>query len=157
MLHGATAFVPCPMPRAPAMVILSDDEVRRVVAAAYELDPSFGLWVEVHATVGCRSCQLRSLEVRDLQSGTAPRLMLPSSKKGRRRRIERRPVPIPPSLARSLRLAAAGRNPHDPLLQPPVCRRQLFEWFKRAAAAAGLDPEVVSIYSLRHSAIVRML
>ena len=137
-------------------VILSDDEVRRVVAAAYELDPSFGLWVEVHATVGCRSCQLRSLEVRDLQSGTAPRLMLPSSKKGRRRRIERRPVPIPPSLARSLRLAAGDRAPHEPLFQLASCTRTHFEWFRRAAAAAKLDPKV-SIYALRHSSIVRML
>jgi integrase len=137
-------------------IILSDDEVRKVVATAYELDLGFGLWVEVHATVGCRSCQAKALEVRDLQSGTAPRLMLPSSKKGRRRRIERRPVPIPASLARSLRLAAGDRAPHEPLLQLANCTRTLFEWFKRAAVAAGLDPKV-SIYALRHSSITRML
>jgi integrase len=137
-------------------VILSDDEVRKVVAAAYELNPSFGLWVETHATVGCRSSQAKALEVRDLQSGATPRLMLPSSKKGRRRRIERRPVPIPASLARSLRLAAGNRAPHEPLFQLANCTRTRFEWFRRAAVAAGLDSKV-SIYALRHSSIVRML
>jgi integrase len=137
-------------------IILSDDEVRKVVAAAYELDPGFGLWVEVHAVTGARSSQLARLEVRDLQSGAAPRLAMPSSKKGRRRRIERQPVPIPASLARSLRLAAGDRAPHEPLLQLAGCTRTHFEWFRRAAVAAGLDPKV-SIYALRHSSVVRML
>jgi integrase len=137
-------------------VILSDDEVRKVIASSYEIDASFGLWVELLATVGCRSSQAERLEVRDLQDGTAPRLMLPSSKKGRRRRIERRPVPIPSSLARALRLAAAGRAPHEPLLQLANCTRTLFDRFKRAAVAAELDPKI-SLYSLRHSSITRML
>jgi integrase len=137
-------------------VILSDDEVRKVVAAAYELNPGFGLWIEVLATCGCRSSQAARLQVSDLQTGAAPRLMMPSSKKGRRRRIERQPVPIPASLARSLRLAAGDRAPHEPLLKVPGCRRTHFEWFRRAAVAAGLDPKV-SVYALRHSSIVRML
>jgi hypothetical protein len=137
-------------------IILSDGEVCKVIAAAFELDPSFGLWVETHAITGARSSQLKGLEVRDLQSGTAPRLMMPSSKKGRHRHIERRPVPIPPSLARSLRLAAGDRAPHEPLFQLANCRRTHFEWFRRAAHAAGLDQKV-SIYALRHSSIVRML
>jgi integrase len=137
-------------------IILSDDEVRKVVTAAYELNPSFGLWVETHAIVGCRSSQAQALEIRDLQSDATPRLMLPSSKKGRRRRIERRPVPIPASLAQSLCLAAGDRAPHEPLFQLANCRRTYFEWFRRAVAAAGLDPKV-SIYALRHSSIVRML
>jgi integrase len=137
-------------------VILSDDEVRKVVAAAYEFDPGFGLWIEVLATCGCRSSQAARLQMSDLQTGAAPRLMLPSSKKGRRRRIERQAVPIPASLARSLRLAAGDRAPHEPLLKVPGCTRTHFEWFRRAAIAAGLDPKV-SVYALRHSSIVRML
>jgi integrase len=141
----------------PRNTILTDDQVRRVIAAAYVIDPAYGIWIETHATTGARSSQIEGLRVCDLQDGASPRLMMPSSRKGRRRRIERRPVPIPISLAKSLRLATADRDPHDALLQPPVCRRQLFEWFKRAVASAGLDPEVVSIYALRHSAIVRML
>jgi len=42
------------------------------------------------------------------------------------------------------------------LFQLASCTRTHFEWFRRAAAAAKLDPKV-SIYALRHSSIVRML
>ena len=79
-------------------VILPDDAVRAVVAAAYEIDQAFGLLVELAA--GARTSQLLRLQVGDLQGGPAPRLLMPSSRKGRRhRRVERQPLPIPLSLA----------------------------------------------------------
>jgi site-specific recombinase XerD len=137
--------------------ILSDDAVRALVSAAYELSSAFGLWVEIHATTGARSSQIERLEVRDLQAaGAAPRLMMPSALKGKRRRIERKPVPIPTTLAKALRQAAAGRASHEPLLQLPGGETLLRNWLKRAVTAAGVDPET-TLYALRHSSIVRML
>jgi hypothetical protein len=63
--------------------ILSDFDVRALIAAAYALSPQYGLWVEVHAVTGARTGQLERLEVRDLQDGQAPRMMLPRMDKRR--------------------------------------------------------------------------
>jgi integrase len=137
--------------------ILSDDAVRALVTAAYALSPEFGLWIEAHAITGARTSQLARLQVCDLQDdAAAPRLMMPSSRKGKRRRIERKPVAIPTTLAKALHWAAAGRAPHAPLLQSPGGETLLRNWFKRARAAAGLGSKT-TMYSLRHSSIVRML
>jgi integrase len=140
-------------------VILPDETVRAVVIAAYELDRGFGLFVELAAVTGARASQLLRLQVCDLQDGTAPRLMLPSSKKGRSRRVERKPLPIPTSLAAALR-QVAGERAHD---APLLIRDDGSYWrnldrrlFRQAAARAGLDPSVIP-YALRHSSIVRQL
>jgi site-specific recombinase XerD len=137
--------------------ILSDAEVRALVAAAYKLSPAFGLWIEVHAVTGARTSQLERLAVSDLQDdATAPRLMMPSSRKGKRKRIDRKPVPIPRTLARALRQAAADRSSDAPLLVPPGGETLLRRWLKRAVTAAGLVTGT-TLYSLRHSSITRQL
>jgi site-specific recombinase XerD len=137
--------------------ILSDDEVRALVTAAYTLDPAYGLWVELHAVTGARTSQLERLEVRDLQDdAAAARLMMPSSRKGRRKRIDRKPVPIPAALAKALRRAAGNRAPDAPLFQLSGGKTLLRNWLKRAVATAELDPGT-TLYALRHSSIVRML
>lgn len=136
--------------------ILPDDDVCKLVAAAYEINPAFGLWVEAHAITGARTSQLTRLIVSDLKDDAAPRLIMPSSRKGRRKRIDRRPVPITPALAKALRHAAAGRARGAALLPPPVGSTALRNWFARAIKAARLDPKVTP-YALRHSSIVRML
>lgn len=91
---------------------LPERDVRKIVTAAYAVTPSLGLWTEVAAITGARPSQIARLDVADLQDRRADvRLMMPSSKKGKgRKRIERRPVPIPPGLAAKLRMAA-GRRP----------------------------------------------
>jgi integrase len=135
--------------------VLTDAQVRAVVAAAYALSADYGRFVECLATTGQRASQLARLEVADLQADRAdPRLMVPSSKKGRRRQILRRPVPIPSALATKLRQAARGRAPHEPLLS---WRPSSNDWrtFKEAADGAGITG--ISPYSLRHSSIVRQL
>jgi site-specific recombinase XerD len=118
--------------------------------------------VEVLAVTGARRSQAARLEVRDLQDGRAPRLMMPSSLKGKGvKRIDRKPVPISLSLADTLRQAAAGRSGDALLLVKPngtawgVC--DLREPFRHLAERAGLDPDVVSSYALRHSSITRQL
>jgi integrase len=140
-------------------VILPDDAIRAVVAAAHGISPAFGLLIELAATTGARASQLLRVEVRDLQDGTAPRLMVPTSRKGRRRKTERRPLPIPVGLAGALRNAGVGRPEDAPLL----VRADGSPWkaidldaFRKAAAAAGLEPDVTP-YALRHSSIVRAL
>jgi integrase len=144
-------------------VILADEQVRSLIAAAYEINPAFGLLVEVAATTGARPSQLGKLEVGDLQqNGDGPRLLMPSSRKGHAgKHIERRPVPIPVSLAARLRQAAAGREATAALL----LRADGKAWgsitadyrapFERAVARVGLPS--VTFYALRHSSIARSL
>ena len=140
---------------------LPERDVRKIVAAAYVVAPWLGLWTEVAATTGARPSQIAGLDVGDLQDSRADaRLMMPSSKKGRgRKRIERRPIPIPPALATKLR-AAAGRRPADAAL---LTKAEGERWqraahvrpFALAAAQAG-RAGVTSI-ALRHSSIIRAL
>ena len=148
-------------------VILDDGTVRRIVAAAYDHDRALGVMVEVAAVTGARLSQLSRLEVADLQGdGGEPRLLMPLSAKGRTRnkRHERRPVPITAALASVLKQEAAGRPSEAPLL----LRSNGEAWghgrsrhhrddFRAVVEAAELDPDVVTLYALRHSSIVRQL
>lgn len=144
-------------------VILSATEVRQIIIAARKQSPELGLMVEVAAVTGARISQITRLEVQDLQGDRKdPRLMMPTSHKGRgKRAVQRRPVPISVGLAIKIAKAAAGRPAAAPLLLKPSGR----PWaksdhsrpFARAVADAGLDPSVVTLYALRHSSIVTQL
>jgi integrase len=144
-------------------VILTDDAVLVIIAAAYAVSREFGLLVEVAAVTGARISQLARLEVGDLQGDRSDaRLMMPSARKGRgRKRIERRPVPIPINVAMVLKQAGASRPSKAPLLTKP--NGELWRHsdhrhpFERAVTLAGLNPAEVTIYALRHSSIVRQL
>ena len=151
-------------------VILTDEQVRALIAAAYAEDRALGLLVEVAAVTGARVSQLARLEIGDLQDDRPdPRLMMPSSKKGRgHKRIERRPVPITPGLAALLR-QAAGERPasKSDTLSHLLLRADGAPWrpeiadyrrpFISAVKRAGLDPATVTLYALRHSSITRAL
>jgi integrase len=139
--------------------VLTDAQVLRVVAAAYDVGPTFGLYVQVHAETGARSSQLARLTVRDLERD---RLLVPVSRKGRgERKADHTPVPLTPGLASRLK-AAAGRLAHAPLLlrtngtpwRPEIADHS--DMFERAARAAKL-PTGTTIYALRHSSITRAL
>ena len=136
-------------------VILSDEQVRAVVAAAYAVNAEYGLLIELAAVTGARTSQLQRVTAADIQEGATPRLMVPSSRKGRRRRSERKPLPIPASLAKALRRAAAGRALDEPLFPARAAWRDRL-LFIRALADAGLNASVTP-YALRHSSIVRQL
>jgi integrase len=165
-------------------VILEAEAVRRIVEEARALDDNFGLLVETAATTGARVSQLARLEVQDLQGERLdPRLMMPTSRKGRgEKKIMRRPVPITEGLASGLRKAAGDRRPDSPLLlksafeattkeltdgdlrkvakleiSEPWKRSDHTRLFQRAVQNAGLDPSEVTINALRHSNIVRHL
>ncbi len=94
-------------------VILAEAVIRDIVAAAYEQNAAFGLLVELAAVTGSRVSQLARLEVQDLQNERDdPRLMMPTSRKGRsQKKISRRPVPILAGLA--TRLHEANGSPAD--------------------------------------------
>ena len=148
-------------------IILDDATVHRIVAAAYKYDRALGLMVEVAAVTGARLSQVSRLEVADLQAdGPEPRRFMPLSAKGRARnkRHERRPVPITIGLASVLKEEAAGRPSDAPLL----LRANGERWghgrsrhhrndMRAVVEAAGLDPDIVTLYALRHSSIVRQL
>ena len=148
-------------------VILDDATVRRIVAAAHDHDRALGVMVEVAAVTGGRLSQLARLEVADLQAdGSEPRLLMPLSAKRRARtkRHERRPVPITPALTAVLKQVAAGRPSDAPLLLRSNGerwghgrRRHHRDDFRAVVEAAELDPNVVTLYALRHSSIVRQL
>jgi integrase len=144
-------------------VILDEVTVRWIIAAAHVRSPEFGLLVEVAAVTGARVGQLARLEVQDLQAGCkAPRLMMPTSRKGRGKKIvQHRPVPIPLGLAVKLLALTADRPTSAPLLVKPSGApwktSDHSRLFARAAKAAGQDPARVTVYALRHSNIVRQI
>jgi len=147
----------------PRNVILSDATVRQIIRKAEEQSNEFGLLVEVAAVTGARLSQLARLEVQDLQVGLdTPRLMMPTSRKGRAKKaVQRRPVPILSSLAAKLLVVSAGR----PLTASLLVKSSGAPWkksdhsrpFARAAIAAEQDSERVTFYALRHSSIVRQI
>lgn len=151
-------------------VIIPDDKVRELVAAAYRLDHQFGLLIDTLAVTGTRPSQAVRLRVEDLHDHPVrPKLMMPKSAKGGGRNraqktAERYSVPITVQLAAKLRAAAKGRAGDAPLL----LQRDALAWGKSpgqnchrqvdsVVKAIGLDPAEVTMYALRHSSIVRML
>jgi integrase len=147
----------------PRDAVTPDEAIRCLVAAAYEESHELGLLVEVLAVSGARISQAVRLTVADLQADRSdPRLLMPCSRKGRGRKVERRPVPISASLALLLKQTSAGRTADAPLLVKPdgsawnTQRSEHRVPFMRAVKRAGLDPKTMT-YTLRHSSIVRQL
>jgi integrase len=157
---GLTALPDANVPRGD--VVLTDAQTVKLIACAVAIDPRFGLYVSVLG-LGVRGSQAGRLLVRDLGSD---RLQMPTSLKGRgHKAVKRYPMPIPPTLARALADDARGRPNDAPLLvradgQPWAYGRRgskQRDLFRAAVTDAGLDPDRITPYSLRHSAIVRML
>ena len=144
-------------------VAIAEAQVLRLIACAREIDPYFGLLVEVLAVTGARASQAARLTVADLQVG---RLMMPTSRKGKARKtIRHYPVPIPAGLAAALTAEAKGRPGSGPLVRDPDgaawghsdAGSRHRRPFREAATAAGLDPDRITPYALRHSSIIRQL
>jgi integrase len=154
--------------------LLTDQQVRAAVQAAFEVDPDFGPVVLVAAATGARYSQIAKLKVHDVQVGQS-RIMMPASKKGRSRKTKGAvPVPVDREAVRLLRPSVKGRAPDQPLLRRWSYKRAGgLKWTKTKLRALGSAyeveqqwAEVVSLaklpkgtvmYSLRHSSIVRSL
>jgi integrase len=151
-------------------VIISDAKVREFVATAYGREYQLGLLIDTLAITGARPSQAVRLRVEDFHyHPVRPKLMMPKSAKGggrnrSQKRHERYSVPITPALAVKLREAASGRNDDAPLLLQSDGSpwgsnpgQRYHRQVDNIVTAIGLDPNVVTVYALRHSSIVRML
>ena len=155
--------------------VLEEDIVRRIIVEAHKHSTAVGHLVEVAAVTGARISQIARLQVRDLQADRLdPRLMMPTSRKGRgKKTIREQPVPMPTALARRLADAAQDRPETAPLLTKPVIGRwhggpwkksdhdRPFEAIVERCGLADWEqlgyPAKVTIYALRHSSIVRQI
>ena len=136
-------------------LILSDEQISAIVVDAYRFtDDDRGIWFQILAETGARESQICRLQLADLQDNrTDPRLLMPSSRKGRNRQIDRKPVPISPQLAQRLRQRATGQKPNAPLLTKLT---HIEKMLREVNDSVGIGREYVP-YSFRHSSIVRML
>lgn len=135
-------------------VILPDQTVAALVAGSYDEDEYFGVLIDILAETGARESQVFKLTPDDLQDHlTAPRVMMPTSRKGKNRKVEYRPLPISPRLAKVLRQQANGRPAHAALF---ARMWNLAHRFRPVVERLGLEPEVTP-YALRHSSIARQL
>ena len=160
--------------------ILSDDQIRRVVAAALLLDDDFGRMVVMLAATGARFAQLRRMQVADVQA-EQHRVMVPESYKGRRNATAYIRVQVGPDTLAILAPAIEGRPATAPLLErwrhvqvktaerrnatqvwergergPWATASEMARFWSQACRDAGLPPTTIP-YALRHSSIVRGL
>jgi integrase len=150
----------------PRRAVLPDANVLRIVATAYEEDRAFGVLIEVLAQTGARMSQAARLRCIDLQADRPePRLMMPTSYKGRGQK-ERQHVPVPITVGLAALLSELrGNRPHDaPLLLKSdgtrwqeINKSDHWKLFRSVAARAGFDPDEITSYALRHSSICRAL
>jgi integrase len=151
-------------------VVISDAQVHALVAAAYAKDRQLGLFIDTLAVTGTRPSQAARLRVDDLHDhALKPKLMMPKSGKGGGRnrsakKLQAYSVPITVALSKKLKAAATGRAGDAPLL----VRGNGMAWgtdanlyyrhhVREIVEAIGEDPDMVTLYALRHSSIVRML
>ena len=153
--------------------LLSDDEIRRVVEAAYATDADLGALVLVLAATGARFSQVARITVADVQTDAA-RIMVPASAKGRGAKARARiAVPVGVDVIERFAPSDRGQAQAEPLLMRWI-HRQVgpMEWerverapwttaalmqrgWRRALALAEMP--YVEAYALRHSSIVRQL
>jgi len=161
----------------PRRQLLTDEQVRAVVDAAFEVDPSgdFGRLVLLAAATGARFSQLANLLIIDFQFENS-RLMMPSSRKGKNRQPgARTAVPASIDVMNRLLPAVQGRGEDEPLLlrwgyrkaggpgqwtkdrrQAWRCAYEIDALWGKTVALAGIPADTV-MYALRHSSIVRAL
>ena len=153
--------------------LLSDPDVRKIVEAAYDVDPDLGALVLTLTATGARFSQAAKITVADLQP-EAGRVMVPASAKGKGIKQRRNSaVPLGPDTVERLKRLTIGRGGHEPLLTRWVSRQiargkwervarapwnhasEMAHNWRKALAAAGVPH--VEPYALRHSSIVRGL
>jgi hypothetical protein len=99
--------------------LLTDDQVRDAVRAAFAIDPdgNFGYVVLILAASGARYSQTAALNVGDVQK-EGSRIMMPPSRKGRSRKTKApTPIPVDRGVVVSLAPLIKGRVQDQPLLR----------------------------------------
>jgi integrase len=178
-VRDGLASVSAASPVAREKAILPAADIRRIVAAAWEIDRE-GDWggdlaplVVVMAACGMRYSQAVRMTVADVQVAQK-RLMIPVSGKGRgEKRITRIAFPVGDDILAALATATAGRVGTAHLFLRPRFEKLAVARYVRAergpwhtsADLAGPWKEIVkraglakvTPYALRHSSVVRML
>jgi integrase len=154
-------------------ILLTDQQIRAAVKAAFGIDENFGCLVMLLASTGARYSQLAALKIRDLQK-IQLRIMVPASRKGRSRKAKPH-IAVPVAREVVAALAPLCRRSTDecllrrwsykrkgrlewerdqlrPLGQAYEAEEQWAEVVRKARLPAG-----AVMYSLRHSSIVRAL
>jgi integrase len=153
--------------------LLNDSDVRKIVDAAYAVDPDLGALTLTLAATGARFGQAAKITVADLQP-EAGRVMVPTSAKGNGTKQRRySAVPIGADVVERLKRLTVGRSGHEPLLMRWISRQigpvewervrrapwsnasEMLRGWRKALAVASVP--YVEPLSLRHSSIVRGL
>lgn len=137
------------------IAFLTTPQVGRLLTAAADMSPAHHALIALMAMLGLRVSEACSVDVDDFEEDALGYVVLTVTRKGGK--TARVPVPVP--LLRIVRAAAAGRT-EGPLIVTRAGRRQnrrgAYDWFKRAAARAGL-PADVHPHTLRHAAITALV
>jgi len=178
--HGLAIEAEAQQAKARDNQVVSDDQIRRIVAAALALDEDFGRLVLLLAATGARFAQLRRLTVGDVQAEQG-RVMVPESFKGKRRATAYIRVQVGADTLSALAPAIEGRPLSAPLLErwryvqvktgerrnacqvwerdtrgPWMTASEMTRFWNRACEDAGVGASIIP-YALRHSSIVRGL
>lgn len=121
------------------------EEVERLIAAAYDREPEFGLFLTFLLYTGCRLSEALSLQVEDVELAHASALVR-DTKNGTNRRVH-----LPPTL-----VAALAGHPDGLERVGRVFRyhkgQRLNQRLDRAADAAGVViPDGVAFHAFRHT------
>lgn len=146
---------------------ITQDDIARLVTAAYELSPAFGLYIHVLAQTGSRPSQVARLTVGAIQP---KRVMMPRSSKGsniKKAKGSKEPIPVPMhrDVIAKLQAAAAGKGRNELALLQPSGKswnnsEEAKTLFKKAVKAAGIraiDGHAVGRYVFRYFSITQML
>jgi integrase len=160
-------------PQARDNQILTDAQVRLIVAEALAIDEDFGRLVLVLAATGARFAQARRILVGDVQPEHG-RIMVPESFKGKKRACQHIRVRVGADTLAALALAIEDRPLSAHLLERWRHRQvsptkwvrvgrgawstasEMSRMWHLCIANAGL-PKAIIPYALRHSSIVRAL
>jgi integrase len=159
----------------PDSQVLPDSQITNILRVTREVDAEQG-WegdlyrlVVVLAATGARFSQAARLRVRDCQVRER-RLLMPDSRKGRKKKIDSKTIPLDPNVAGELAPAVEGRGKNDWLLERWRHVQQLGGKWEKAERGQWKTSEItrpwqairekaklpeVTPYCLRHSSIVR--
>jgi integrase len=160
---AAPQILPSRMPR---RKYPTDEEVARIIEAAFKVDEDFGRLIVVLVATGCRLSQAQRMRVGDVYDGNDPYLMIPVSGKGKRNpdRPPETRFPIGSDIIEVLCQAIEGRGDDEILLEcwhwrkPTTYRREWHDIDDRWAESLSLaGVPYFAPYRLRDRSIMNMI
>jgi integrase len=152
--------------------ILTDDQVREILAAAKEIDEDLWRMLLVLAATGARFAQAKRLRVEHVQLDRG-RLIMGASAKGKKSKLVSVALKVGPDVIEALEPIVRGRPPNASLLEHwKLAQGKVGEWERvdreawktssqmqrawvKICDRCGIEGRV--IYSLRHSSIIRAI